>query len=260
MNCTNVIKAGAPTTPCDSCRGTIHVGCTDLSEKDIIVTRAKSRCLKVVCNSCSNNMSQFNELKSLIISMKNDFSEALTQLQLDFNEKLSTFKKEVDAQLNARGDSLDMDGVIEEIDDRQSRRCNIVIFGMPEQQGDLDGDTRKAADNVGTSLLLKSITPNAETSEISMFRLGRYNKTAPNSRPIKVTFRDVSDVHAVIRDARKLRSNEKYKNISISFDKTPRQVESYKVLKRELVERSVNGEKNLKIKYVRGIPKIMSLN
>ena len=54
--------------------------------------------------------------------------------------------------------------------------------------------------------------------------------------------------------------DSQFKNIKISFDRTPRQQEVYKQLKAQLNDRLVKGESNLKIRYFNGTPKIVSLN
>lgn len=84
--------------------------------------------------------------------------------------------------------------------------------------------------------------------------------TRNNPRPIKITLCEEDIVHNLIRKAKTLRDSNSFKKINISLDRTPRQLEHYKSLKRELNQRISDGETNLKIKYIRGIPKIVSVN
>lgn len=91
-------------------------------------------------------------------------------------------------------------------------------------------------------------------------RLGKYDATKNNPRPIKISLRDEATVHNFIRKAKTLRDRETFKNVNISLDRTPRQIEYYRTVKNELIQRSSEGETNLQIKYVRGIPKIVSVN
>ena len=44
------------------------------------------------------------------------------------------------------------------------------------------------------------------------------------------------------------------------MDRTPRQLEYFKMIREEFNRRKNAGENNIKIKYVNGIPKITSLN
>lgn len=57
-----------------------------------------------------------------------------------------------------------------------------------------------------------------------------------------------------------LKSDACYNNITIANDKTPKQIQHFQELKRELERRKLQGENNLKIKYVQGVPQITNLN
>ncbi|KAG5861288.1 hypothetical protein JTB14_003157 [Gonioctena quinquepunctata] len=50
-----------------------------------------------------------------------------------------------------------------------------------------------------------------------------------------------------------------YKTLAIGFDKTAMQIEEYKVLKVEMMQRIQKGEKNLRIKYFKNIPKVIKV-
>ena len=69
-----------------------------------------------------------------------------------------------------------------------------------------------------------------------------------------------NDVVSIVRHAKELKKHGSYRNISLSFDKTPQQVAEYKALRATLDKRLQNGEPNLKIKYINGFPKIVSTN
>ncbi|CAH2009568.1 unnamed protein product [Acanthoscelides obtectus] len=79
-------------------------------------------------------------------------------------------------------------------------------------------------------------------------------------RPMKITLGDEDDVRACIKSASNLKRSNVFSRTSISFDRTPRQILHYKKLKQEMEERSARGEDGLKIKYVRGVPRIVSEN
>lgn len=65
-------------------------------------------------------------------------------------------------------------------------------------------------------------------------------------------------VHEVVRKFNAKSSNNKLRQISISFDCTPKHY--FKKVMSELRWRQNNGENNLNIRVTRGIPKIISLN
>ena len=76
------------------------------------------------------------------------------------------------------------------------------------------------------------------TNNLKIQRLGR--RTEAKHRPIKIILRD--------------------ENISISYDKTPREMDFYRQLKEAMNNRIMNGKRNLKIRHVHETPKIVKLN
>ena len=88
--------------------------------------------------------------------------------------------------------------------------------------------------------------------------MGRYRENS--NRPLKVVMENEDQVYCVIKSSTTLRASGTWANISFSFDRTPRQIEHYRRVKSTLQERISNGETNLKIKYVNGCPKIITLN
>lgn len=261
-NCNSLIKTNASTIQCDACQGLVHASCVGLSEGDVKVTRAKSRSIKVVCNLCNNNMSQFGDLKSLIDCIKNDFTSALESLRCEIGDRLAAFKQDVDNQLKAQKLSapLNFDEVIDEVNERQTRKSNLILFGLPEPSEDLDGNARTAADNAQVSLVLKTLDSSADITNIKPRRLGRLAKTNTSPRPVKVALVNEAAVHSFLRVASKLRGVGGYEKVFLSTDKTPKQIQAYKAVRSELLLRQAKDEKNIKIKYIRGTPTIISLN
>lgn len=261
LNCLSATKNDSSITRCDGCLGRLHLACVGLTEGDMVMTRTRSRSMKLVCNSCSGNMSQFKDIKLLIGSLKTEFTNIMSDLKTELNEKLTTFRREINEEMRAleRG-TFGVEEVLQELNDRQARKQNIIMFNVPEQSGQTDADSRAAAENVEVSLMLRSLIPSLDMSGVKLHRLGRFNPSAPSPRPVKVALGSEDDVHAVIRSCNRLRNNPEYSRIAVSYDRTPRQLADYRNLKVQLNERIGNGESNLKIKYIRGAPKIVPLN
>lgn len=258
-NCTTPISSGSSVIQCDGCQTHLHSNCVGLSDGDIKMTRAKSRSIKVVCNICNINMAQFKDIKLMLNSIKNDFSVALGELKCEFNDKLDTFKQEFNAKLNTyKPESTNFDDIVEEVEERQSKKRNILIFGMVEPAEGIAVEARIASETVELSAILKSIVPTLEIAEVLPHRIGRFNGS--RCRPVKVTLKSESDVRSVLQNAHKLKTSSDYSHISISSDKTFRQRKIYKELEKELNTRKAQGEDNIKIKYIHGNPKIVHLN
>ena len=90
--------------------------------------------------------------------------------------------------------------------------------------------------------------------------MGKLDPTKSSTRPLKVYLDKENTVHDIIRNAKNPKNSNNLKNVKISLDRTPRQVQNYKNLKNKLDERISNGETDIQIKYIRGIPTIVSLN
>jgi hypothetical protein len=90
---------------------------------------------------------------------------------------------------------------------------------------------------------------------IIIIRIGKPNSS--NTRPLKVSLSNDLIAKEVQRNKNKLINSDLPRSISISDDKTPKQLEYLKNLRTELQLRRENGEDNITIKYVKGIPSII---
>lgn len=253
LNCNAVCSAGTY-IQCDGCQGNLHLSCAGLTESDIKMTRSKSRSLKVVCNICNSNMSQFRDLKSFISDMKQEFTNSLEKLRADFEEKLNTFKNEYNSREGA-SKSDNFEEVVQEVVDRQSRTNNLIFFGMPEPVEDA---ARSGVDRELCVEVLKLIVPNNRFQIISSQRLGQFDVNNVRARPYRVTLGSREEVSQILKHTARLKGSV-YSHLGVSSDKTPRQNAYYKSVSAELRARAENGETNLVIRHVRGIPTIKEI-
>ena len=248
--------ANATTIPCDACQGPLHLKCVGLSESDAVWTRARSKTIKVVCTNCNNNMSQFKDLKSLITSLQQDFLVNIEKLRSDFEAQLKDLKSSVNTTTSSPAHNFEE--IVNEVAERQNRKQNLIMFGVDEQPNELNVNQATEQDRSSVNNVLNQIIPDYNIDNLKIHRIGRRSDT--RARPIKITLNDEREVLQFIRNAKKLKNLNQFKNISISFDRTPRQMEFYKQVKSELNRRAANGETNLIIRHVNGIPKIVTLN
>uniref|UniRef100_A0A6P7GMJ3 Uncharacterized protein LOC114344492 n=1 Tax=Diabrotica virgifera virgifera TaxID=50390 RepID=A0A6P7GMJ3_DIAVI len=177
---------------------------------------------------------QISDLKKLIISLQNDIQELKAE-----NVKIQPSTQQVD-----------LEEVIEELNDRNRRKKNLVIFGVPDhsQQGEVDDD------KLEVNKIINLLYPQFDISNLRLFRVGRFSDG--RTRPIKVVLRDENQVLKLIRNSKVLR-NGNYKNVSVASDRTPRQITHYKKLKEELIVKNSDGQQNFRIKYINGVPRIV---
>lgn len=139
-----------------------------------------------------------------------------------------------------------------ELQDRALRSKNIVIVGISEEN---TSDTSKMQehDKHRITNILQTIDPDCPMP-LKHFRLGKQN--LGKTRPIKVCFDSDKTVKYLLRNRTKLKT----KNVRIYSDQTLLQKQFLMDLRKELNSRTENGEPNLIIKYIKGIPKIIKGN
>lgn len=89
----------------------------------------------------------------------------------------------------------------------------------------------------------------------SQFSLGKFDGKI---RPLKISLASASDVFKTLGSSRKLKSDQIFNAVRITSDKTPKQRLYFQNLRKELDKRRSDGESNLTIKYVKGIPSIVN--
>lgn len=203
---------------------------------------------------------QVNNIKSTI----QHITEEQVQLKSDLsNIKLSnsTMEKKIEflesslqntnfTSLANSSTAKTQEEIIIELNERNQRSKNILISGIPESISN-DPKERQVYDKTALCNILKTIyTSCPEPNKI--FRIGKYNPD--KTRLIKACFECKDTAKQILRSKPNVKNND----IKIFSDQTPQQQAYFKVLKSELECRIKNGEENLSIKYVKGVPKIIS--
>lgn len=231
---------------CCICQNKFYHQCVDLSAAEVRTIKIKSN-LKWSCSDCTDLGSNLNDLKSLIVSLKKEIEE----LKVKFTSKIVDNKSSFP--------SYPFEEVLHELSDRNARKSNIIIFGIPETPGNASRE-QSTTDNEAVLRTLRFLVPSTDINPISLFRLGKYDPSKPRPRPIKVKLPRDELVGTLLKNTKNLKTNKDFSNIVIASDRTPRQQEHYRSVRMELQQRLNNGETNLTIKYVKGIPSIVPLN
>ncbi|KAB0795786.1 hypothetical protein PPYR_09847 [Photinus pyralis] len=225
---------------CDKCKNLLHSACSGLSESEVHCIINKERRIIYHCDECNKCQSELLDLKQLLVSLKSEIDElknARSQIQ---NTNFETLMDD------------HYEDIIQEINERQLRKGNIIVYGAME-------NNNAKQDIQQVQEVLAQIDPIVSDIQFSAFRLGKFDPNNIKPSPIKVILKDEYVRNIVIKSSQ-LKRIEAFKHLSISFDRTPKQISYYRKIKKQLDERVANGETNLKIKYVRGIPKIINLN
>lgn len=246
LKCNSLIDESAKFIVCDGCSRHIHTKCSELSASEIKcleLRQTTKRRIKYICIDCEKGIQQIPKLMAIINELKSEINEL----------KNVTFLNSAPANTMS---PQTCEELIAEMTERSKRSKNIIIYGSSET-----GDSRKnqlELDVALTTSLLDKL--NISENNIQPQRLGKFDASKENSRPIKLSLQSPDTVHQIIKNFKKLKTSNVFSSITISFDRTPKQIEYYKLIKNNLNERLKNGENNLVIKYKHGIPVIQTEN
>ncbi|KAJ3660024.1 hypothetical protein Zmor_011680 [Zophobas morio] len=250
LKCGTNIQESIPKSyvKCDGCSRPIHATCSELTAADLKCLELRSntkRRIKYICIECEQGLHQIPKIMSLLTELKNE----ITQLKEANANPINV------VATNNLLSSQAMEEIVNEISERDKRANNLIIFNSMEsgisKQEQVDQDTTLVSDIISIVGL---------TEEVKPVRLGKFDGSKQHrSRPIRVRLSSSNAVHTVIRNAKKIRAVETFSALSVSFDRTPRELNFYKSVKEELNTRRLNGETNLQIKYRNGIPAIVSV-
>lgn len=232
---------------CRICKGDYFHSCVDLTTSEIRTIKSKKN-LSWTCQKCSVVGDDINDLKALIISLQKEI------------ENLKSVKSSAVNECTSCNTSLDFEEIIQEISDRNARKNNIILYGIVENPT-ADRDGKILHDQQKVSKVLSCVIPEVTFgNDLKPIRLGKFDPTKKNPRPIKIVLPSETMAHNIIQKAYRLKNLQDPKNVRISLDKTVRQQQTYRRAKDELSTRIAGGEDNLRIKYIRGSPKIISSN
>lgn len=213
-------------------------------------------------NSINELQKDFAEYGQRLTTIENNVTSVDNNM-ISVIERVDTL--ELKAQEFEAGLNLDNDideSLFGEFEDRIRRRSNICIFGFKESLKENSYD--QELDKQCISKLINSfLMPdhNIDTNNIKIVRLGKFSQGRDSPRPVKVLCGTPAAASAILDSARKTREVDPQKLVSISVapDKTVKQQEYYKKIKKILDDRTKAGESNLRIRYSKGIPFITTI-
>nr|CAH7715430.1 unnamed protein product [Callosobruchus chinensis]CAH7724235.1 unnamed protein product [Callosobruchus chinensis]CAH7730910.1 unnamed protein product [Callosobruchus chinensis] len=223
---------------CSVCREKFKHTCVDITSNEVRTLNSNTG-YDWTCVNCRAFGRDLKDLKALIIKLQNDISE------LKAEKARST-------------PGVDFEEIIAEISERQKRKNNIMLFNVPEPDQSSALAVQVASDKNKVVEILDVVIPGSSFAAIKPTRIGTF--TVSENRPIKISLESIDTAKNVLRNARKLKSNNNFKNIIISADRTKRQMEHYKSVKQKLDNRHNSGDINCRIKYFNDVPKIVPLN
>lgn len=196
--------------------------------------------MKYICIFCEQGVYQIPTLVSMISDLKEEIRKLKdSQLSYESNKPPAATEE-----------------IIGEMLERNKRSANMIIFGSEKKF------SSKAEQVLHGEGLVRDVLNecNITDDNIEPIRLGKFDPSRQvRRRPIKVKLSSRDVVKRVLRRFNKFKSNEKFAGLSVNSDRTPRQLAYFKSVRSELNVRMNNGESNLKIKYINGVPTISSM-
>lgn len=248
--------------PCDHCQPVTCKPCSGISTTEVRSIILQKRIGQYLCPGCLTNVRQILGVVSRVDKLENELSSlkqevtkltSITDEIRELRECISSLEKTTQSlesqignsnrsptQLSGPLNSLqvpDQNELWQELHDRQSRSNNIMIFNLPENENDVN-DVSSIID------ILCDNPPKVVNSS----RVGK--KNSKGARAIRVCLPSHEDALMLIRNRRKLKN----KNVFISFDLTRQQQEIDKKIWSEFKTRVAKGEKNIQVKFSKGVP------
>lgn len=210
------------------------------------------------CEGCSVGLAKLNKMVQNhdreIREIRKDV-DVLKSKQSDtsaLNDKVEDLVSDV-KDLKAMP-KTDNNTVFEEIRLRESKKMNLMIFGIEEPSPALDDNGKRKADEDAILDIFDEVGHKLKMKEDIKF-MSRIGKTS--TRPIVVGFRSLECREGILNNTWKLGKSAEFKDISINPDLTPKQLEEERNLKleadrrnKEMTDKEPEAAKNFTWKLV----------
>ena len=275
---------------CVLCAENFHYNCVGMAEKNFRrmnkTTLANWKC--ITCKTGDGQASMKDEIRHLFSDLRSEMREeaGATRRELgglisglsekidsciekyeSLNTRFDELKVDFDAKLKVLGDRVDslegasrpyghssnieMETTFAEFDDRRRRAQNVIIYDFPESSSP-DGVIAMEEDLANLKSSLSQLSPQFDGLVLRLSRLG--TRRSDRVRPLKVVLDSPSSVTKLLVANRSAQPPI----LSASSDKTLRQRQFLGELRAELKRRLDSGEQDLTIRYINGVPSIVS--
>lgn len=234
LDCKEVVADNQHSVECSICVRWIHKEClNDDDEYKLIQKIARKKGSHFwSCDGCSRGLGKLQQmvqvnqkeiatLKEAVDEIKTDNDLKATNIE-DNKKNVSSLLKDVE-DLKKNSSENNCKSVVEEFELRNSKKANLVIFSLEEQDSTLDHLERKELDTETLADIFTTIKCNIDIDKDVKFvtRIGVYKENS--QRPLTIGFHSEETKDLVLKSARQL-ARSKYKHISISPDLTKMQM------------------------------------
>ena len=220
---------------CSCCKLSLHFKCLEMTTEQIkSILSIKCSNVSIMCNRCSYNFSAFSEIKTLIKDLDDKINDRMSKMEELVQNKIteSVTNKEL---------------IINEAMERFKKSNNLILYNVPEDKS--NDDVTIAND------ILECIDASLIVKPENVSRIGQSGDSG-KPRLLRLTLYSTEQVKLALRKKYLLKRSI-FKDVFVTNDKTKSQRDHLNNLKSSLKVRIDNGDSNLTIKYIQGIPQIV---
>ena len=210
---------------CDLCGFWHHTKCEGVSDNTYETIQTGAQGIRWYCRKCDSfaggllaNIKQITRRQD-ILELKVDNIETSVQKKLEEQdrkiEKVLHDSKQIEETVKTR-ETAPIQNSVKEIDDRMSRKRNIVFYGVAESQS-TESEIRKREDTEKAIHIIENGL-HSEGEIENCRRLG--GKKAETSRPLLVRLKSQDQAEKCLRSWRTMKENEDFKTIAMKRDMT----------------------------------------
>jgi len=196
---------------------------------------------------------EVEEVKKTVMALKNNGpvkTDVVTEVKKTFAEIMASERQREESEGVIRAKEREMATKMKEVLEREKRKLNVVLMGVPEmetEEDELEG-SRKVVDAIVTEV------------KIEYEIMGRIGKKGDKIRPLRIRMADMEDKRRVLYRAKNLKKVEGMQRIYVVSDLTKAQQEEEKKLRIELKRVRDEGDANAKISKGVIVPGIKANN
>lgn len=237
---------------CERCTQWYCQTCGDITDVEFKSLKRKSTKMHWYCDSCNDEAVSAVKTSQLIEDkcrqymwdMKDELKgELKEELKVHVESEIESVKLEIasvkstsvtQAELNSLKEQMEQklhstdsaEDVIKEVQERQDRRLNIVVFNVQESEAE-DAEQRKKADLDNIRAIFDTVGVSVPLAKLT--RLGNPAGNPAGKRPIRFKASSEQDVKTILSAAPKLQ-NGTYRSVFINRDMTPLERAEWKKL------------------------------
>lgn len=179
-------------------------------------------------------------------------AEAIAEIKIELLSESKKLIDKVEEKFEDRFASLEESitntrcDIIDEIMLRESKKNNVIVFGLPEtDQSYSDRDRSQTTLKNAVDELVSEVGMEDEVKIKRVFRLGTVRPNSTRPRPVKIVLESEHQKSSLVRASyqlRKLPPDHRYRNVYVNNDLTPEQQNAERFLRFQLKQRRDQGD------------------